>query len=880
MPRDVSTSVRAVVRVRPLLPHELDRGEQSCCDVQDETTLLFRAGHAGNNWRQYAFDACVPPAHSQKQFFQECGVASLLESAVQGYSATVLAYGQTGSGKTHTMMGRHASELASKQDEGLVIRSAKRIFRIIMGGKGDGSGGGGGTPANAASCYTVRASFTEIYNAPGAVNECICDLLSPDTRNLQVRHNQRFGFYITDVCVVDCCSSSEVRAVLEAGLQNRRIGAHQLNKDSSRSHALFTLYVDYQEPRDAAALGSTGEPPFRRHGKITFVDLAGSERLKESCAEGNARKETQAINKSLFTLGQVISQLAHGKSASHVPYRNSKLTQLLQESFGGEALCLMVTNISPASTFAEESLNSLNYAQKAMNIRNRPVVRLDERQRVVHDLKVENAALRRELDAYRATYGALSPTALMKLASAGSTLAPGVHPAALEGPLSAVTVMPGQQALGAAPTLDLASVGGAPRDCGAEVAVATPGSRSSSKHSQADTPWSASCSRPRGGPDAAEGCRRSSSASEGTRSARKKRTSETADVEAPPTLAKPQRPPVPSSTGSSYAGAAARRRIQPAPQPRQSAASRLQVAARTELPPLPGRSPPANVSPASSPAWQTAPSSGTGSRPDAAPPSRGSALPEDRPVPASRAGGQPMLGSRAGIEPAHTGQARNEAAPGSCIGSKPMPGSSVDVMTMRAPPGRNARAGGAILTAGSSGVTRALARTNSAEQISHVTKSQINHLDAMDPSAWKFDFGKSGCPQGEAAARGGEGGVRAGRCGAGSTDASSATGDAGGLAARRAQGGSGPRSAGVRGGANDGSAAARSRGETSAGSSSCSSSATSSRSSSGSPAGTGPEDANGDPGGQPVRNLSFAALNAKLASMQMATVALTQPASS
>uniref|UniRef100_A0A7S4S105 Kinesin-like protein n=1 Tax=Alexandrium monilatum TaxID=311494 RepID=A0A7S4S105_9DINO len=397
MPKDGSTNIRAVVRVRPLLLHELERGEEACCQVKDENTCLVRLGTTGNQWRQYSFDACLPNDRSQKQVFQECGVTSLLDSAVIGYSATVLAYGQTGSGKTHSMIGKAGTPDGAgrgeevKRDDGLVMRAAKRLFKRISS-----------DAAQLGTRFSVSASFTEIYNAPGAVNECISDLLNPDVGNLQVRHSQKRGFFISDLNAVECNSVADVRGVLEAGVQTRKVAAHALNKDSSRSHALFTLYIDSESNSTNEEAGPQG----RRHGKITFVDLAGSERLKESLAEGNARKETQAINKSLFTLGQVISLLAQGKAEKHVPYRNSKLTQLLQESFGGESLCLMVTCISPSTKFAEESINSLNYAQKAMNIRNRPVVCLDEKEQLVHDLKTENAALRKELEEYRMRFAA------------------------------------------------------------------------------------------------------------------------------------------------------------------------------------------------------------------------------------------------------------------------------------------------------------------------------------------------------------------------------------------------------------------------------------------------------------------------------------------
>jgi len=377
-----------------LLPFEVDAGHESCCQVSDDRSVLVRVGpSAPSQWRKYVFDACLPDDRSQKQVFQESGVVYLLDEALAGYAATVLAYGQTGSGKTYTMMGRSVSSERSNADEvkksdGMIMRSARRLFRQIS--------------EMSHARVSVTASFAEIFNAPGAVNECICDLLNPDAGNLQVRFSQKHGFFISDLAVVECATITDVRSVLEAGMQNRRVSAHALNRESSRTHALFALHIDCEKFADDES------SPTRTYGKVTFVDLAGSERLKESLSEGNARKETQAINKSLFTLGQVISQLSQGRPERHVPYRNSKLTQLLQDSFGGSALCLMVTCISPPSAFAEETVNSLNYAQKAMNIQNTPILQLDEQQRVLFELRSENAQLRRELEGYKHRFGALN----------------------------------------------------------------------------------------------------------------------------------------------------------------------------------------------------------------------------------------------------------------------------------------------------------------------------------------------------------------------------------------------------------------------------------------------------------------------------------------
>eukprot|EP00439_Symbiodinium_sp_Y106_P023762 s2874_g2.t3 len=262
MPRDASSSVRAVVRVRPLLQQELEAGHENCCQASGDRSILVRVG-AANQFRKYSFDACLPEDRSQKQVFQESGVTCLLDAAVAGYAATVLAYGQTGSGKTYTMMGRSSTGDRTsdcgdevKRNDGLVIRAARRLFRQI----GESTGG---------SRITVGASFAEIFNAPGAVNECICDLLNPDAGHLQVRFSQKHGFFISDLAVAECRTLADVRAVLEAGLQNRRVNAHALNRESSRTHALFTLHIDSEQAQeekedDAAVIGRPRNGTLRR----------------------------------------------------------------------------------------------------------------------------------------------------------------------------------------------------------------------------------------------------------------------------------------------------------------------------------------------------------------------------------------------------------------------------------------------------------------------------------------------------------------------------------------------------------------------------------------------------------------------------------------
>jgi len=169
--------------------------------------------------------------------------------------------------------------------------------------------------------YYVKASFMEIYN------EQIRDLLNPSSGMLHCRWNVRNGFFVEELMVVDCTNIDDLLAVLHEGMRNRKTGSHDLNKDSSRSHSIMTVYVISETKSEDGHI-------FKRYGKLVFVDLAGSERLKESKSQGDMVKETGNINKSLFTLGKVISALGSKKQVTHIPYRDSKLTMLLRDSLG------------------------------------------------------------------------------------------------------------------------------------------------------------------------------------------------------------------------------------------------------------------------------------------------------------------------------------------------------------------------------------------------------------------------------------------------------------------------------------------------------------------------------------------------------------------
>jgi hypothetical protein len=205
----------------------------------------------------------------------------------------------------------------------------------------------------------IKVSFSEIYN------EQINDLLCPQNTNLQIRWDQKQGFFVENLAVFDCRKPEEVVEAILEGTKNRKIGSHELNKDSSRSHSIMAIYIISEIEG------------LKKYGKISFVDLAGSERLKESKSQGSMIKETGNINKSLFTLGKVISSLTDKKlNKQYIPYRDSKLTMLLMDSIGGTSKTLMIACVSPSNVYADETISTLNYASRAMNIKNKPVLQV------------------------------------------------------------------------------------------------------------------------------------------------------------------------------------------------------------------------------------------------------------------------------------------------------------------------------------------------------------------------------------------------------------------------------------------------------------------------------------------------------------------------
>lgn len=393
---DEYDNIKVAVRVRPPNAQELARGDAQALFVNPvdhrQVQLVVPAGYSRNGTsaaRNFTFHACLSPASRQQDVLRLCGITQLLDAALDGYNATILAYGQTGSGKTFTMSGREDALMdegyLGDSDDGIITRSLMYLFEQLAARGGAAAGDG---------CrYSLRVSFAEIYN------EQIYDLIRFDRRQLAVRWDTAKGFHVPELLCKECSSLEETLQVLSLAVRHRRVGSHEMNTESSRSHSIFTVHIDATPTRpDDHEYGMT------RYGKVSFVDLAGSERLRDSKSVGETLRETTNINRSLFMLGKVIAALADGAQGARVPYRESKLTKLLQDSLGGSSLSLLIACCSPSAAHVEETLSTLSYAARAKNIRNQPAVQTDPEQaamsglrREVKLLRAENAYLREQL---------------------------------------------------------------------------------------------------------------------------------------------------------------------------------------------------------------------------------------------------------------------------------------------------------------------------------------------------------------------------------------------------------------------------------------------------------------------------------------------------
>ncbi|CAH2276986.1 kinesin KIF3A isoform X2 [Pelobates cultripes] len=364
-----SDNVKVVVRCRPLNEREKAMNSKMAVNVDEirGTIAVHKVDSMNEPPKTFTFDTVFGPDSKQLDVYN-LTARPIIDSVLEGYNGTIFAYGQTGTGKTFTMEGvRAVPEL-----RGIIPNSFAHVFGHIAKAEGD-------------TRFLVRVSYLEIYN------EEVRDLLGKDqTQRLEVKERPDVGVYIKDLSGYVVNNADDMDRIMTLGHKNRSVGATNMNEHSSRSHAIFTITIECSEK------GADGNIHVRM-GKLHLVDLAGSERQGKTGATGQRLKEATKINLSLSTLGNVISALVDGKS-THVPYRNSKLTRLLQDSLGGNSKTMMCANIGPADYNYDETISTLRYANRAKNIKNKARINEDPKDALLRQFQKEIEDLKKKLE--------------------------------------------------------------------------------------------------------------------------------------------------------------------------------------------------------------------------------------------------------------------------------------------------------------------------------------------------------------------------------------------------------------------------------------------------------------------------------------------------
>ncbi|OMO67605.1 hypothetical protein CCACVL1_20424 [Corchorus capsularis] len=355
--KDKGVNVQVILRCRPLSEDEArihtpvvitcNENRREVCAVQNIANKQID--------RTFLFDKVFGPSSQQKELF-DLAVSPIVNEVLEGYNCTIFAYGQTGTGKTYTMEGgarKKNGEFPS--DAGVIPRSVKQIFDILEAQNAE---------------YSMKVTFLELYN------EEITDLLAPEETSkfivddktkkpIALMEDGKGGVFVRGLEEEIVTTANEIYKILERGSAKRRTAETLLNKQSSRSHSIFSITIHIKE------CTPEGEEMIKC-GKLNLVDLAGSENISRSGAREGRAREAGEINKSLLTLGRVINALV--EHSGHVPYRDSKLTRLLRDSLGGKTKTCIIATISPSVHCLEETLSTLDYAHRAKNIKNKPEI--------------------------------------------------------------------------------------------------------------------------------------------------------------------------------------------------------------------------------------------------------------------------------------------------------------------------------------------------------------------------------------------------------------------------------------------------------------------------------------------------------------------------
>ena len=382
-------NLKVYIRVRPPLMREKDSSLpfRSVASVSEDKTTISLIEYLGFEFDEalkqkeiidnpsnflphpYTFDHIFDMDSTQDDVYKISAVPAV-ESLISGFNSTIFAYGQTGTGKTYTMEGFSYDYLSPKK--GLIPRAIENIFKYIENN------------SNSNTTFIIRVTYLQIYN------ESIDDLLKSEKKHLTIRENHKKGIYVEGLSEWAVCSPNDIYALLEKGAQNRTKAHTNMNDVSSRSHAVFTIILEQMK-------SFKGKKKFKC-GKLNMVDLAGSERVKLSGASGKQLDESRRINKSLSALGNVINALTDPK-IKHIPYRDSKLTRLLQNSLGGNCKTSMIAMISPYDGSFNESISTLNFAKRAKSIRIKAHINEEVNQNaLISQYENELNRLRKELE--------------------------------------------------------------------------------------------------------------------------------------------------------------------------------------------------------------------------------------------------------------------------------------------------------------------------------------------------------------------------------------------------------------------------------------------------------------------------------------------------
>lgn len=331
---NAGNTIKVVARFRPPNKAELASGGDQIVDFETEDTCSINSNEAAG---AFTFDRVFDTNSRQTDVF-DFSIRSTVDDILNGYNGTVFAYGQTGAGKSYTMMG---ADIDDEEQRGIIPRIVEQMFASILR-----------SPGNIE--YTVRVSYMEIYM------EKIRDLLAPQNDNLPIHEEKSRGVYVKGLLEIYVSSVQEVYEVMRRGGAARATAATNMNQESSRSHSIFVITITQKNVETGSA----------KSGQLFLVDLAGSEKVGKTGASGQTLEEAKKINKSLSALGMVINSLTDGKS-THIPYRDSKLTRILQESLGGNSRTTLIINCSPSSYNDQETLSTLRFGVRAKAIKNK-----------------------------------------------------------------------------------------------------------------------------------------------------------------------------------------------------------------------------------------------------------------------------------------------------------------------------------------------------------------------------------------------------------------------------------------------------------------------------------------------------------------------------